>query len=224
MHWWLSALIATGAQVDYLEGNHEFRLRRYVINNTLENYQLRPANRPDDPPALSVENLLGLKGLGIQYHSPYPEGRIWLNDNASVSHGELIRPKSGATVQAILQNSRSTEFVGHVHRAESAFKTVHPRKGAVTYGAVSLGTIARVDGYVPANKMRQNWQQGFGDVHYEAGNGLFDPALKLINDGRTLFEGNIYIYRNRTREIGEACGYDFNKGMKDGWKFEEGAA
>jgi len=216
--WWFSALADSGAEMDYLEGNHESRLTKNIITNQIENYQLRPANRPNDPPALSVESLLGLNQLGIKYHGDYPNGEIWLNDNVRGSHGNIIRQGSGDSVKAIINDARCTEMVGHIHRAESVYKTVFPRKGAVTYGAVSFGTISRIDGYVPSVKKKNNWQQSCGVVHYELGNGLFDIALQLINNGQTVYNGQIYIYRNRVNEISKSCGYDFAKDMEDGWK------
>lgn len=222
LSWWLSALADSGAQIDYIEGNHESRLTKSIINNQLENYKLRPANRPNDPPALSVKSLLGLNQLGIKYHGDYPNGEIWLNDNVRGSHGSIVRQGSGDSVKAIINDARCTELVGHTHRAEAIYKTVFPRKGAVTYGAVSFGTISRIDGHVPANKKKNNWQQACGMVHYELGNGLFNTTLQLINNGQTVYNGKIYTYRNRVKEIGEACGYDFAKGMENGWKAKGG--
>ena len=222
LSWWLSGLAKCGAEIDYFEGNHESRLTKNIINNQLENYKLRPANKPDDPPALSTINLLGLDKMGIKYHGDYPNGEIWLNDNIRASHGDLVRQGSGDTAKAILQNARCTELVGHSHRAEAVYKTVHPRKGAITYGAISFGTIARIDGYVPAHKKRNNWQQACGIINYEPGNGLFDIALQLINNGQTIHNGKLYTYRNRVDEISEACGYDFSRGMEDGWKAKGG--
>lgn len=216
--WWLSALVESGAQVDYIEGNHESRLTKSIIVNQLENYGLRPANKPDDPPALSVQSLLGLDQMNIKYHSDYPNGEVWLNDNARASHGNIVRQGSGDSVRAIINDARCTEFVGHTHRVEAVYKTVFPRKGAVTYGAVSFGTIARIDGRVPAGKQRNNWQQACGVLHYENGNGLFNNTLQLINNGQTVYNGKVYTYRNRVDEISEACGYDFSKGITDGWK------
>ena len=210
LHWWLSQFATTGAEMHYIEGNHEARLRKDVISNTMESYRLRPANQPTAPPALSVEGLLDLLGLGIQYHGNYPKGEYWLNDRFRLSHGNVVRNKSGGSTGAIVGDARNSEGVGHIHRAETAHKTVHPRQGPRIYGAYSFGTIARIDGVVPSNSNRHNWQQAFGVISFEPGDGMFEtPHIPIISDGKVLYQGKLYTGQDHTSEISEATGWDF---------------
>ncbi|GEM_PF-985166 len=215
LFWWLQCLSDTGAEIHYIEGNHEQRVERLVVKNIIESFGLRPANHPDAPAAMSIPNLLSLEDLGISYHGPYPYGEYWFNDNCRASHGENIRKGSGDSVKAIVQESRNSEIVGHIHRVESAHKTEHPRRGPVTYGAYSPGTFARIEpGIVPAGSHRLNWQNGFGEADYTLGNGFPYVYLHNIYGGETLFEGQIM--RNRDlelieNELSEATGWDFRR-------------
>jgi hypothetical protein len=194
LNWWIAQLATTGAEIHYIEGNHEYRLTRGVITNIVAAYKIRPANMPDVPPSLSVENLLGLPGLKVIYHGPYPDGEYWINDNLRVSHGAVVRQGPGDTVKAILAEARNSEIVGHIHRHEMAHKTVHPRTGPITYVAYSPGTICNISSLrtlPPGKSKRNNWQQGLGIVDYEEGNGLFQIHPHSINEGRLLIGNKI---------------------------------
>jgi len=202
LHWWLRRLAATGAHIVYLEGNHEDRLARSVATNTLAAYQIRPANAPQAPPALSIDGLLGLQELGVEYVAPYKTAEYWLNDNLRISHGHLVRSGSGNTVSAAIRDSRCSEIFGHIHRIEMATKTVWSKNGAKQYVAASPGTISRLDpGIVPSNTGRQNWQNGFGIVEFEEGNGLFDIRLVQIIQGKAVYNGRMWEGIDRVKEI-----------------------
>ncbi len=209
LHWWLAQLADTGAQIDYIEGNHEFRLRRAVINNIIAAYSLRPANQPEAPEVLSVENLLGLEDLGVRYHKPYPEAHLWLNDNLRVSHGEVARKGSGDTVKEMLREARNSEITAHSHRLELMAKTVHPRKGPRVYLAYNVGTLARLDiGAVPAAGSRQNWHQGFATGWYEESGGhLHEIYLHAIYGGKMMYQGRVLQARKHLDQMAaEATG------------------
>lgn len=75
---------------------------------------------------------------------------MWVNDNLLISHGERARSEGGDTAKSILRDARYSEIYGHIHRIELIHKTVHPRYGAVSYLAHCPGTLARIDGRVPA--------------------------------------------------------------------------
>ncbi len=209
LFWWLTQLADTGAQIDYLEGNHENRLWRAIVKNMIAGYQLNPANQPDAPAAMSVENLLSLKDLGIQYHKPYPGAHIWLNDNLRVSHGDVARKRSGATVKEMLQDARNSEVAAHSHRLEMAGITVHPHKGPRTYVVYNLGTLARQEqGVVPSSGGRQNWQQGFGTGWYQiGGDHLFEIYPHPIYGGQIMYQGCLLKARQNLSQLAaEATG------------------
>ncbi len=59
------------AKIIYIEGNHDFRLRKYLLRNPPELYGL---------PGLSIPELLNLKELNITY-KPVKEGANSFSDN-----------------------------------------------------------------------------------------------------------------------------------------------
>lgn len=169
MNWfasWLRFIRPYCGRVVYLYGNHEARMERNIVNNTASAYRLKPANMPDAPPALSIESILGLEAMGIEYITEYPQGEFWLNSNLRVIHGQKIGAKSGQTAMKMLDGARASVMQGHVHRQEQAHVTTHSQGKTVTYGAYSMPTMARLDGAVPGSTGRDNWQQGFTVVDY----------------------------------------------------------
>lgn len=186
----------------YIEGNHEKRIVRAIITNTASAHKLRPANLPDAPPLLSVEAMLRLKELGVDYVGGYPRGEYWLNENFCIVHGTVIGARSGQTAMKMLESPRSTVMQGHVHRIESAHVTAHALGKSVTYGAHSIGTLARIDGAVPSNAAKENWQNGFAVVEYN--DKLFQVHHVNIFGGRMILNGKEYDHRDESNIISAA--------------------
>jgi len=192
LYWWLSRLrvVCPNAEMVYLEGNHEQRMTRVILNNLLAAYKIKPANQPKNPPALSIENLMGLQELGIRYLGDYPKNNYWLNDNLEVLHGEIVRTGSGDTVKTVLKDARNSMIFGHGHRREMANKTVHPKDRIIFYTVAMVGCMCHVDGRVPSQKGTENWQNGLMKVDYEDSNGLFEIRDIPINNGIALYDGH----------------------------------
>lgn len=200
LSWYLSELRTSvpNAKIDYLEGNHERRLTKSIINNLIAVYDLKKANNPKLP-VMSVQNLLCLDEYNIQYHSNYPNDEIWLNNHLSCNHGSIARNESGDTAKAILRNARCSEIIGHIHRQEMICTTKFSRKGPSQYKVFCPGTIARIDGVVPANKASNNWQQGLAMVHYETNHDeLFEINPITINEGRCIYNDKLYVGNNNS--------------------------
>jgi hypothetical protein len=189
--WWIAQLrkASPGSEVHYIEGNHENRVSTFLAKYNEQAWGIRQANRPDSPPVLSVPFMLGLKGMDVRYHGDYPKGQVWLNDNFAVKHGEVVRTQSGKSTAAIVNETRVSKGVGHIHRLELASKTIYGKRGPVTYVAASFGTGARIDGPIPAAGTDLNWQNGTGFVEYEPGNGMYNVIPILIVDGECLYQG-----------------------------------
>lgn len=204
--------LAPNAIIDVIEGNHDKRFTTALISRMEVAYGLRPSNDLLGPDLISMERLLGLADLNITYHGPYPLGRVWINDNLNVHHGEVVRSGSGKTVAKMTEDLRSSEITGHLHREESASKTFWSKEGPKTYQAVSVGTLARIDiGIVPSAVSRNNWQNAFGNVFYEEGNGFYNVNGVLIFKDLTIFEGKRFearLEKEIVAHIQSDTGYD----------------
>ena len=201
-HWWLRRLLKSTPHMVYLEGNHEKRLAIAVARNLIAACGLKPANKPEGPSAMSIENLLDLEGLGVEYHGPYPFGEYWINDNLKAIHGDVVRQGSGTTVAACIKELYTSVIFGHIHRVEQAAKLAWDAPTPRCIRAFSPGTIARLDtGIVPSNKARQNWQNGFAVVDYEPGDGDFNVDITPIIQGKCVYKGKKWTGRDPVKTI-----------------------
>ena len=203
-------LLQNCSEMVYLYGNHEARFRNFMEDVNIEGSQLKKVDFKEESPfTYSLEYFLGLDELGVKYFNNYPHDEYFLNDNLAFSHGHTSNSKSGGTVGGIIQNDPHTSrFVGHIHRCEQATKTTYKRGRAVTNSAFSCGALCKIDASVPQHATRQNWQQGFGLVWYEEGDGLFDVDLHHIEHGKAIVEGNIFTSRFDAKKMSKRIGFD----------------
>lgn len=159
------------AQIILHCGNHEDRMQRMIIKHIPYAYGIKSADEIELPPALSVPRLLALHKLGIQYTNQYPNDYV-VSQNGLIEydHGQVSRSRPYATVKAIVADSDITRCVGHIHRIESAPRTIWRGSGYRTIQAHSFGCTCRLDRVVPGKKQRQNWQNGFGVIYHTPSN------------------------------------------------------
>lgn len=192
---WIQAVRPYCGRVVWLAGNHEARMTRGLIANVPSAYKLRPANLPAAPPVMSIQGMVGLEALDVEYIDDYPGGEVWINSNLKAIHGEKVGAKSGQTAMKMIEGSRASVIQGHVHRAESAHVTVRSQTKTITYGAYSMPAMCRIDGVVPGADGRENWQQGFGLVHYD--DRLFQVETVNVWGGQMIFKGRLYAAEGR---------------------------
>jgi len=192
-YWWIYQLKETGAEVIFIEGNHEARLPRVLAKNAVQAMGVYQAMKDveGEYPVMSIPHWLRLDELGVEYKGNYPNGHDWVNKNLRISHGEVVRSTSMDTVRKMANdNSRYSEVVGHIHRLETAYRSVHPFGGMKMYGFYSVGTLARTQTPMPPSGIsRVNWQPGFGTITYQSGNGFAEVDLHPIWGGTLFYEG-----------------------------------
>ncbi len=212
--WWLAQFRAIDPymEIDYIAGNHDIRAEKALMMNAVAAYGLKSVEDLNGPPLLSIPKLLGLDSLNIKYHPNYPNGKVVLNDNLVCIHGEIAKSESGATVSAVVKDTRVSVIQGHIHRYEVATKTLWGADDtAYMYTAASFGCLCKIDpGAVPGAKAYQNWQQGVGIVYYEdTGNQQFRQEFVPIIDGRAILQYEIF-ESSPEDEIISAIEYDTN--------------
>ena len=184
----------------YLEGNHDRRLQKSIVNNAVAAFGLRPGYTPPDTwPDLSIPHLLRLDDLEFSYVGGYPAGIWWVNENLAAIHGHRVT-SAGSTAARVVDDARVSVLFGHVHRLELMTRTRQVYEGSRTSLAASVGCLCRIDGAVPSTKgstdvfgrpvpTTENWTQGMAVVTYEEGNGFFDVELVPIFGGRVIYRG-----------------------------------
>ncbi len=207
--WWLAQLriASPDAEIVYLEGNHERRLWDLAASVALPySALLSPFN--ENEKLLSVPGMIDLKSLGVTYVGGYPDNIYWLTPHFAFIHGDKHRPKTQQTLESVLETVRFSFMMGHIHRVGEASRTLHDHQGASQYVGYSPGCICRLDGFVPGVNALQNWQQGFGMVRSDQKTGAFDVKLSHIWDGRTFFEGEYLVGRDRIAQIRDETGWE----------------
>lgn len=199
--WYLSTLrkLQPHAEIVYVEGNHEERLMRSILNNFRSGYGLMAVDNLTQP-IISIDRLLNLSNLNIQYVGDYPNGKYWINDNLVCKHGDVAVSGNGGTVSKMLKDARNSTIIGHIHKIEKVMKTVFNKEKEITYAIESFGCICRIDGIVPAKKGENDWQQGLGIVDY-TDEGLFNTNDYSINNGSSIINGKFIEGKSNIEQI-----------------------
>ncbi len=172
------------ARITWIEGNHEFRLRRYLIKKAKELHEL---------PRLKVPELFELEELGIQYvacqkgASKFIDtfvrvGRLW------VGHWDTVAAHGGMAARKLVDTKGVSVLQGHTHRFGAHARTTVD--GRVLLG-IENASMCRKASYVS----RPNWQLGFSVVYLEPKTGRFQWYPILITGGRFVWQGSEYRVR-----------------------------
>ena len=193
---------APEAEIVLLEGNHDRRLQKAITKNAVAAFGLRRGNAPESWPVLSIQNLLRLDELGVDYRDGYPANEYWINDNLVAIHGVKVN-SAGSTALRYIEDERVSVLFGHIHRIERIHRTRRTREGRKESVAASFGCLSRVDGAVPSVKSStdafgrplqtwENWQNGLGIVTFQEGDGRFSVEEIPIIDGVAVYRDRVY--------------------------------
>lgn len=160
------------SDVYYIQGNHEYRLQKYIRNNAPE---LHGFNQ------IQLENLLGLDDLNITY---VPEGRMEYY-GMLVKHGEKVRSRSGYTATGELESTGISGISGHTHRLAQVYKT--NRAGMFTW--VEAGCVCDLNPEYMEGRIA-DWQHGmaYGTFTKDRDRRFELHTLPIIH-GKVVFEG-----------------------------------
>lgn len=160
------------ARIDYLEGNHEHRLEKQILDKLP---QLALVD------CIEIPALLKLDSLNITYYDS--SQHICLGE-LEVIHGNMVRSGSGASAKAHHMKTGGSVLHGHVHRLGTFYKT--NRWGV--HVAIENGHLASLEvDYVD----RPDWQQGFTEVDYFE-DGRFSFRQHKIDNGCLIVDGQLY--------------------------------
>jgi hypothetical protein len=187
--WWFGRFrnVLPNAVMKYIQGNHELRMDRAIGEHLQQAYMLRPVDAPNSLPFYSLVNLLGLERLGIEFLDNYPHGEVWLGPGIRCTHGE----GDGRPDKAV-KEVYHTNVVGHCHKQILYSRTLKLRWGRHVVQVLCPGTIARIDGAVPAASSRIDWQQGIAVVEYLETSPLFNLSPILFQDEQAFYNGKLY--------------------------------
>lgn len=174
--------ICPEARIILSEGNHEYRLRRYLWRQAPELSTLR---------CLALPGLLRLSELDIGYrphNAPYRIASLLL------THGQLVRKWSGYSARGHFEKYGCCVLTGHSHRLASFYH----RELGDTFGAWENGCLCTLD---PEYAIAPDWQHGWSVV-WTSGDVYFHVEQAIIVKGRYNYHGRMYGRRSgQTRKV-----------------------
>lgn len=165
---------APDAVIDETEGNHDQRIRTYVLNNARALASLR---------ALEPENLFRYRELEINWH---PGAGFLLREQFLVRHGTIARGEAGASAKAELLQSGVSGASGHTHRLCKYIKAGYVQREWSECGGLFRCDPDYVKGGLP------NWTQGVAIGQFSTSSSSFAMELVQAMDGRLVWGGKAY--------------------------------
>ena len=151
------------AKIDYLEGNHEFRMRQFLINRAPELYGV---------PELAIPFHLDLAKFNINWHpvkdrlTKFSDNHIQVGD-LWVGHWDLVRQHGAYTAKGLLDKKGVNLMQNHVHRGGSTFRRFVD--GRILGGWENF-CMCNFD---PAYVNNPDWLQGFSVIYHQIGHKRF---------------------------------------------------
>jgi hypothetical protein len=202
---WLLQLVELCDNIRAHEGNHDKRLPDAIKKYFPFAYGLRRADLPmvEAPPVLSVQNLLALDKLGIEWVDKYPNDADQIAPRLLVNHGLVARSGPIETANAVARGDVS-EIYGHIHKRQYSVGVRTDATGR-QYEVVahSPGCTCHTDQRLPGHTRKQEWSKGLSIVDVFP-DGAFSITPIAINDGVAYFSGLRFTARDRIDEIKEA--------------------
>jgi len=175
-----------------LAGNHDERIRRTIIDNVPDLYDLKRAD--EDTSIFDVGYLLRLDELGVEFINPegsYKHSQVNVSPNLAARHGWVARKGSGASALATLDHLGYSIVVGHTHRQSRVHKTSYNIDGKpTTLTAVETGCMCSIVGGL-GYAVNPDWQQGFATANV-FGDGSFTIDLATFVDNKLYWRGKRY--------------------------------
>jgi len=164
------------AEINFVEGNHEFRMVRYIIKKCPELYEL-----------FSLPELLQFDRLGINY-IPFGKTQLHrvLDSNLFMRHQPYNAGKNCASGTA--HNKGISLMFGHTHR-EQVY--TYKRADGVSVTCISGGWLgdetAPVFGYMDSD----NWTKMFNFVYSNGKDDWYFYPINIKNN-KAVYDGFIY--------------------------------
>lgn len=191
----LRLAVGWDTEIIIIEGNHDKRIENMIVLNAESAYGITRANSPDEFPVMSLQYLLRLEELDIQYEDGWPGATFRGIPGMIAKHGEKSNGKLPAGGMYLSEAPHISLVHGHDHKASLMFRTVQDASGQMLETFVaSPGALCKRDGEVPsyhgslrtkgaATKIVENWQPGLVIVR-EFASGELHPSLIVFRNGK----------------------------------------
>ena len=165
------------ARIIFVEGNHEARMRNYLVTRAPELAGLQ---------VLDIRNLLGLDKLDIEYIPSRGKSAYWRYGCITIGHFNMARIKSGYTETGLIEKRHESVIQGHTHRVADITKRL-PDGHAIA--GIGSGCLCELD---PEYCTDPDWMQAVVVITKRADTDRFHTELVKIIDHEALYEGVLY--------------------------------
>lgn len=169
------------SKIAYAEGNHSFRIKRYLMERAKELYFL---------PSLKLENLLEFhKYPQIYFQEVKNKSRFSHNfikfGHLQIGHADMSRKEAGATAKGLRDELGCNIITGHTHKIAMSPRTY--LQGSLV--GVEAGCLCQLN---PDYLSNPNWQQGV--VYVETNDDFTEFTIYpiMFRDYKFFFGGRIY--------------------------------
>jgi predicted phosphodiesterase len=166
--------IAPDAELVFVSGNHDDRLRTYCATYS-------PALLPILP---SLPSLMELDQHGVKHQRTQP---YKLEPGVAAIHGKLLHSQAGLSARKEMLRHGTSVVQGHTHRLGVIYETTDRCRFALESGW--LGDIRRAGSYLDFPGVA-NWQQGFGWLDVDGKR--VSPGVTIVERGGFTFRGRRY--------------------------------
>jgi len=163
------------AKLVYLEGNHEYRVERYLDAN------------PRLEGTMELAERLRLKERGIDWVRSWSKGEVFTLGHANFVHGDTCSVYHAAKM---VKDYGANVFYGHTHDVQEY--SMHRKARGVTIKGKSLGCLCKYDPEWFRGRAHR-WQHAFG-VFYVWPDGIFQEYTVHIQNGRFTAPTNGVVY------------------------------
>ena len=188
-----SAGLTKGSEMIFLEGNHEVRLRRALINKLPHLFGIKKADVGEkEKSVLHLASLMRFNELGWTYWDepsdvyPHPEYEIVKGLYAQHS-GNNLRKQAGMSALSSLERVNNSIIQGHTHRLAITHQTRWIGQEMVMLSAIETGTMADLKGL--GYSKHPDWQGGFLTLVVDRKNNTFHPELVIFNKDTITWRG-----------------------------------
>lgn len=172
------AVVAGDAQMHFIEGNHESRLRKFLWSKAPELASLR---------ALTVEDQLKLKARGIIYHEAKGRSAYAKFGKIKIGHFDVALTNSAASEKKLVLKYADTIVQAHTHKLGKFYKSFGTEDKLVV--GVGGGCVCKLD---PEYCSDPDWHQGAVVINKVVGANRYHIQDIPIIKHETLFNGKIY--------------------------------
>jgi predicted phosphodiesterase len=152
------------AKVFWIEGNHEYRFKRYMLNKALEIF---------DVPEFTMESLFSVRELGIEYIG---RKQFIKAGNLNIMHGhEYGNVSAGVNpARGMFLKAKDSVIFGHLHKSSEHVSA--DLRGTIT-SVYSVGCLCYLH---PEYRPLNEWNTGYGLIELHPDGGFMVKNKKIV--------------------------------------------